>query len=165
MILTQAAPAHFAQILALNEGSVHFLSPLSPQRLEQLHRQAAYHKLVLEEDRVAAFLLAFEPGSSYDSINYQWFEARLTRFLYIDRVVVSPDFRGQGLASRLYQDLFDHARERGMSQVVCEFDIDPPNPASEAFHRRFGFSQLGTQAVASKWVSLQGAPVVPAPTP
>ncbi len=63
MILTQAAPAHFAQILALNEGSVHFLSPLSPQRLEQLHRQAAYHKLVLEGDRVAAFWL-FAAGHS-----------------------------------------------------------------------------------------------------
>jgi predicted GNAT superfamily acetyltransferase len=165
MTLTQADQTHFAEILALNEESVHFLSPLSAQRLEQLHQQAAYHKLVLEGGRVAAFLLAFAPGSSYDSINYQWFEARLARFLYIDRVVVSPDFRGRGLASRLYQDLFDHARECGMSQVVCEFDIDPPNPASEAFHRRFGFSQLGTQAVASKWVSLQGAPVVPAASP
>jgi uncharacterized protein len=165
MILTQAVQTHFADILALNEGSVHFLSPLSAQRLEHLHQQAAYHKLVLEGERVAAFLLAFAPGSSYDSINYQWFEARLTRFLYIDRVVVSPDFRGRGLASRLYQDLFEYARQRGMSQVVCEFDIDPPNPASEAFHRRFGFSQLGTQAVASKWVSLQSAPVVPAASP
>jgi predicted GNAT superfamily acetyltransferase len=161
MILTQAVQTHFAEILALNEGSVHFLSPLSAQRLEQLHQLAVHHKVLLEGERVAAFLLAFAPGSSYDSINYQWFEARLTRFLYIDRVVVSPDFRGRGLASRLYQDLFEHARQRGMSQVVCEFDIDPPNPASEAFHRRFGFSQLGTQAVASKWVSLQGAPLVP----
>lgn len=167
MFLTQAAPMHFDEIVALNEGSVHFLSPLSLRRLLQLHQQAAYHKVVLQEDRVAAFLLAFAPGSSYDSINYQWFESRLTRFLYIDRVVVSPDFRGRGLASRLYQDLFDHARELGMSQVVCEFDIDPPNPVSEAFHQRFGFSQLGTQAVAGgrKWVSLQGAPVAPAPSP
>ena len=63
MTLTQADQAHFAEILALNEESVHFLSPLSAQRLDQLHQQAAYHKLVLEGGRVAAFLLAFAPGS------------------------------------------------------------------------------------------------------
>ena len=53
MILTQAVQTHFAEILALNEGSVHFLSPLSAQRLEQLHQLAAYHKVLLEGERVA----------------------------------------------------------------------------------------------------------------
>ena len=163
MNLTNATRAHWAQILLLNEGSVHFLSPWSADRLAFLHDHAAYHKVVLDGERVAAFLMAFAPGAPYDSVNYQWFEARMTGFLYIDRVVVAPDARGQGLASRLYRDLFDQARARGMGQVVCEFDVDPPNPVSEAFHRRFGFSEMGKQPVAggSKWVSLQAASVLP----
>ena len=163
MTLTDATRAHWAQILLINEGSVNFLSPWSADRLAFLHDHAAYHKVVLDDERVAAFLMAFAPDAPYDSVNYQWFEARLTDFLYIDRVVVAPRARGQGLASRLYRDLFDQARARGIAQVVCEFDIDPPNPVSEAFHRRFGFSEMGKQQVAggSKWVSLQGAPVLP----
>jgi predicted GNAT superfamily acetyltransferase len=163
MIPTSVAPRHFPGILELNAASVHFLSPLSTQRLEHLHAHAAYHKVIVDDEQVAAFLLAFAPGAPYDSVNYQWFGARYTDFLYVDRIVVSARARGQGLASRLYRDLFATAAMLGFARIVCEFDIDPPNPASEAFHRRFGFAEVGTQRVAGgrKVVSLQSAPVRP----
>jgi predicted GNAT superfamily acetyltransferase len=47
--------------------------------------------------------------------------------------------------------------------VTCEYDIEPPNPASERFHRGFGFTEVGRQSVAGgkKQVSLQAAPVRP----
>jgi predicted GNAT superfamily acetyltransferase len=158
------APAgrrHFFEILALNAESVHFLSPLSAQQLEHLHAHAIYHKVVIDSQCVVAFLLALAPGAPYDSINYRWFAARYANFLYVDRIVVSQAARGKGLASLLYEDLFHMARAHGFAQVVCEFDIDPPNPVSETLHRGFGFTQVGTQLVAggSKLVSLQSAPV------
>ena len=55
--------------------------------------------------------------------------------------------------------MFGHARSSGRARVTCEFDVDPPNPASEAFHRSFGFREVGRQRVAggSKLVSLQVA--------
>lgn len=166
MTPTPAGSQHFPGILALNAESVHFLSPLSASRLEHLHAHAAYHKVVLDGQRVVAFLLAFAPGAPYDSANYQWFAARYLDFLYVDRIVVSPAARGKGLASLLYRDLFQSALAQGFARVVCEFDVDPPNPASEAFHRRFGFTQVGTQRVAGggKLVSLQSAPVDPPQT-
>ena len=156
-----AGRQHFPEILALNAESVRFLSPLSAQQLEHLHAQAAYHKVIVERQHVLAFLLAFAPGSPYESVNYQWFDTRYADFLYVDRVVVSRAARGNGLASLLYRDLFQTALAKGFRQVVCEFDIQPPNPASEAFHRRFGFTEVGTQPVAggAKLVSLQRAPV------
>ncbi|MEI2741921.1 MAG: GNAT family N-acetyltransferase [Candidatus Competibacter sp.] len=154
---------HFSDILKLNADSVRFLSPMSLERLEYLHAHAVYHKVVHDGERVLAFLLAFAPGAPYDSVNYRWFAARYADFLYVDRIVVSQVARGQGLASLLYRDLFQTALTQGFSRVVCEFDINPPNPASEAFHRRLGFVQIGTQRVAggSKEVSLQSAPVQP----
>lgn len=163
MTPTLAGRRHLSEILALNKESVRFLSPLSAPQLEHLHRHAAYHKVILDGKCVVAFLLALAPGAPYDSVNYQWFAARFPNFLYVDRIVVSKAFRGKGLASVLYRDLFDTARASGFAQVVCEFDIDPPNPVSEVFHRRFGFNQVGTQRVAggSKLVSLQSAPVQP----
>ena len=60
---TPALPEHFAQILALNEASVHVLSPLSEARLALLHRHAAYHRVIAEAGEVQAFLLAFAPGA------------------------------------------------------------------------------------------------------
>ena len=163
MNATIATRQHFSEILALNAEFVHFLSPLSSERLEHLHAHAAYHKVILDGQRVAAFLLAFEPRAPYDSVNYQWFDTRYKGFLYVDRIVVSSADRGCGLASLLYRDLFETALMQGLSRVVCEFDLDPPNPVSEAFHRRFGFEQVGTQRVAggSKVVSLQSAPTSP----
>lgn len=163
MTPTPAVRGHFPAILALNSESVRFLSPLSAPQLEHLHAHAAYHKVVLDGERVVAFLLALAQGVVYDSVNYQWFAARYPRFLYVDRIVVSADAQGRGFASLLYRDLFQSAAAQGHEQVVCEFDIDPPNPASESFHRRFGFTEVGTQRVAggSKLVSLQSAPVRP----
>lgn len=155
-----AEPRHFADILALNAESVHFLSPLTPERLAYLHAHAAYHRVVQDGGRVLAFLLAFAPGASYDSVNYRWFDARYTDFLYVDRIVVAEAARGLGLASCLYRDLFGHARAHGYARVVCEFDVDPPNAASERFHRGFGFAEVGSQHLpGGKMVSLQSAPV------
>ncbi len=152
-----ATPADFPAVLVLNEESVHFLSPLDAPRLALLHGEAALHRVVEVDGRVAAFLLAFREGAAYDSPNYRWFAARYERFLYVDRVVVAGAFQGRGLGALLYADLFDQARRTGAGRVTCEFDVDPPNEASRRFHARYGFAEVGAQAVADgrKTVSLQ----------
>ena len=88
-------------------------------------------------------LLAFDQGASYDSPNFMWFRRRYTRFVYVDRVVVSPSMRGRGYARLLYMDLFEQARRAAHHVVVCEVNSDPPNPASDAFHAAFEFQEVG----------------------
>lgn len=156
----RATAADFPAILALNTESVHFLSAMDLDRLRRLDATAAYHRVICAEGRLLAFLLAFREGSDYDSPNYRWFAGRYERFLYIDRIVVSETARGLGLASRLYDDLFAFARQASVPSVTlvaCEFDVDPPNPASERFHAGYGFTEVGQQVVAEgkKRVSLQ----------
>jgi predicted GNAT superfamily acetyltransferase len=90
-----------------------------------------------------AFLLAFDQSASYDSSNYMWFRQRYNRFVYVDRVVVSPSVRGRGYARLLYTDLFEQARRAAHHVVVCEVNSDPPNPASDAFHAAFEFEEVG----------------------
>jgi predicted GNAT superfamily acetyltransferase len=164
MNLRSAQPADFPSVLALNEASVRFLSPLSPERLAALDREATLHVVIELAGGVVAFLLAFREHANYDSVNYQWFELRYPSFLYIDRVVVGQDARTNGAGSLLYKQAFAHAVEAGIPILACEFDVDPPNPVSERFHARFGFREAGRQSVAngSKRVSLQiaaaGAP-------
>jgi predicted GNAT superfamily acetyltransferase len=148
-------------VLALNDESVRFLSPLSSERLVHLHRQAAIHRVIEAEGNVIAFLLAFREGAHYDIVNYQWFASRYARFLYIDRLVVSRRLRAKGAGTALYQHAFAHAAAAGVPFVTCEFDIEPPNPLSERFHAKFGFQEVGRQPVANgkKVVSLQAAQV------
>jgi len=155
--IRDASPEDFPVILQLNLESEAFLSPLGFERLTALHRQACYHRVALCDGNIAAFLLALGPGADYDSPNYQWFAGRYADFVYIDRIVVGKTARGAGLATSLYEDLIGQARLRHAARVTCEFDTDPPNPASREFHERFGFVEIGAQRVGAsrKRVSLQ----------
>jgi predicted GNAT superfamily acetyltransferase len=93
--LREAVADDFPAILTLNAESVDFLSPLDAPRLQHLHAQAAYHRVVVVQGAVVAFLLAFREGADYDSPNYRWFARHDPRFLYIDRVVVAAARRGE----------------------------------------------------------------------
>ena len=111
---------------------------------------------VTKDQQVAGFLMGFCRGTSYDSANYRWFSENHSDFLYIDRVVVSNRHRGKGIASRFYEDAITWSREQGLSSLVAEIDIEPPNMESLKFHEKFGFVEVD-QLVHSptKVVSLQ----------
>jgi uncharacterized protein len=167
MTIRDARHSDFPQVLALNEESVQFLSPLTAEGLARLDAETAYHRVYEAEGRVSAFLMAFREGATYESSNYRWFASRYTNFLYIDRVVVSTAMRGRGIGRLLYEDLFAYAKGSGASLVTCEFDVDPPNLPSRQFHESFGFREVGTQSVraTSKRVSLQAVSVTASSTP
>jgi hypothetical protein len=160
-MIRDAHEADFERILALNAESVHFLSPLDATRLRHLHAQSAYHRVVDDDGTFGAFLLAFREGADYDSPNYRWFAREYPAFLYIDRIVVSANARGRGFGAQLYDDIVHFATASGVERLTCEFDIDPPNPASAKFHQRFGFREVGRQRVGGdkKEVSLQARSV------
>jgi predicted GNAT superfamily acetyltransferase len=162
--LRPIADADTPAILALNLESEAVLSPMDAARYAHLRAQSAYGRVVEEDGAVVAFLLAFGEGADYDSPNYRWFDARGDAFLYVDRVVVARSHQGRGLGAVLYEDLFAFARAAGVPQVTCEFDVEPPNEASRRFHARFGFSEVGAQALpGGKRVSLQRAAVEAGP--
>ena len=132
------------EVLALNNAHARELSWLEPGELFALLGQAFYARRVGKLD---AFLLAFDQGASYDSPNYQWFRARHPRFVYVDRVVVAAGARGLGLARLLYEDLVRCARVAGHDRVVCEVNVEPPNPASDALHAALGFAEVGRASI------------------
>jgi predicted GNAT superfamily acetyltransferase len=157
-LLRDAEPDDASAILELNLESEHLLSPLDPDRLRWLQSMSELHRVVEVDGRVVAFLLALREGQPYDSPNYRWFDASRRQFLYVDRVVVSREHRGRRLASRLYDDLFAHARDRDVHEIAAEFDVDPPNAASRAFHSSYGFVEVGDRRLDDgRRVSMQVA--------
>lgn len=157
--IRDATPADHAAILALNLESEALLSLLDTPRLLHLDAQAAYHRVLCEDDAVIGFLLALREGADYPSPNYQWFAQRYDRFVYVDRVAVAASHQGRKLGQRLYEDLFAFARAQAVRMVACEFYVEPLNVASQRFHACFGFREVGTQWVAERTrkVSLQVA--------
>ena len=92
-------------------------------------------------------LLALDQDAAYENPNFEWFKERRKRFVYIDRVIVAAAARGKGLAGRLYRDLFAKAAAAGHRCVVCEVNVEPPNPASDAFHKSMGFEAIGEATI------------------
>ena len=161
MILRDAQPTDFDAILALNAREVTRTSPLDAARLAHLHDIASYHKVAVVDGAVAGFLLAMRSGAPYANDNFRWFAARYPRFLYVDRIVVSDAFSGQGIGSALYDDLLATSRIAADAHVVCEYNIEPPNPASAKFHMKHGFEEVGVLAHpdTGKRVSMQARTV------
>lgn len=159
--LRDLTPEDCARIVELNEAEVLQTSAMNMARLAQLVALSCYHKVALLDGRVAAFLLAMRDGTAYENKNYSWFAARFQQFIYVDRIVVSSEFSGLKIGSLLYADLFDYTRAQGIKTVTCEYNIQPPNPASKNFHDKFGFKELATQWVANgaKEVTLQATTV------
>ncbi len=104
--------------------------------------ETAFH-CVTEDDGAEGLLIAFDQDAAYQSPNFNWFKTRYDRFVYVDRIIVAPHARGRGMARAFYQDLFTRARTAHHSRIVCEINLDPPNPGSLAFHAALDFVAVG----------------------
>ncbi|MBP0614727.1 GNAT family N-acetyltransferase [Jiella sp. KSK16Y-1] len=130
-----------ATLLALNNLHAAELSLLDAPGFERLVESAF---LALQTADATAFLLAFDETADYDSPNFLWFKTRYARFVYVDRIVVAARARGRGHARALYDSVFAAAESADAGRVVCEINLDPPNPQSIRFHEALGFTRTGS---------------------
>ena len=141
----QAGPADFPALLALNEASVPHVNSIDTAQLARFLAQAKVFVRVVEAGQLAGFAICLGTGVAYASPNYQWFERNTTKFLYVVRIMVHPDFRRRGVARRLYAELTARALDLGLQRLCCEVNLMPANPASLALHQQLGFAQVGAQ--------------------
>lgn len=99
-------------------------------------------------DAPLGFITLLPPGvQAYDSPNLRWFETyvanKKTSLIYVDRIALSPNARGQKLGEALYRTAFEHFAD--CDEIGCEVNTAPPNPGSHRFHQRLGFSKVGDQ--------------------
>jgi hypothetical protein len=142
--LRETGAALRQRVRALNTAHEAETSPLNAARLDAM--LAACCAAPARADG-RAFLIAFAEGAAYDSPNYGWVAARHPRFVYVDRIVVAPDLRGSGVGRALYETVFAQARARA-APVLCEVNLRPPNPVSDAFRAALGFTEAGRARLA-----------------
>jgi uncharacterized protein len=134
-------------VLALNNAHIKETSILDETSLAELLDMAFYARGI--ERGATAFLIALDQSAPYRNPNFTWFKDFRESFVYIDRIIVAASARGKGIARILYDDLFAAAQQAGQDRVVCEVNIEPPNPASEAFHLAMGFKEVGQATIHS----------------
>jgi predicted GNAT superfamily acetyltransferase len=132
-------------MLSLNNAHASETSGLDEAGIRELLTMAFYARGI---DRGAtALLLALDQDALYRNPNFEWFKCSPTSFVYIDRIIVAAAARGLGIGRLLYDDLFAAAIHAGHNNIVCEVNVDPPNPASVAFHQKLGFNQVGQGSI------------------
>lgn len=139
-------PDDYPELIDLNESCIPHVNSIGIDDLVAFQANAfCFNKLCDWHDRLGGFVIALQPGKSYRSLNYRWFESRYETFVYIDRIMIHADFRRKGLALRIYKELEKLAREANIPRLCCEVNRDPPNPASHQLHQRLGFESVGIQ--------------------
>jgi len=145
LIFRDVAESDLDAVLSLNQSEVPHVGSINMQQLQWHVANSSYFRVVTGDDRIAAFLVGFRPGTSYRSPNYRWFCDHYDDFAYVDRVAVAKFARRFGIASRLYED-FAAAVPASVEIMTCEVNTKPPNESSMTFHKRLGFRQIGSQS-------------------
>lgn len=137
--------ADLATVLVLNNDAAPATSELTIDELTLLWSMSSYALAARDADgEVLGFCLNFDPGASYDSLNYRWFADRYDSFTYLDRIVVRPDARNLGIGAALYAEL-ERRIDGRVPWLFCEVNVKPMNDASLRFHHRIGFVEVGQQ--------------------
>ena len=144
LVIRRIEPADLDALLPLNNALAPHVGLVDAARMADLVAWAELALAATVGDDLAGGMVAIGPGTAYDSPNYRWFSDRYADFLYVDRVFVAPGHHGRGIGRRLYRPVMERAGARG-APVTCEVNERPPNPGSVAFHRRLGFTKIGSQ--------------------
>ena len=153
------------RLVAVNDAAYPAVPITSASELAELIGMSSV-VVVVDDGSASGFVLGMPPGLAYQSENYLFFSARArelgTTFVYVDRIVLAAHLRGRGLGPQLYDAVFAEARRVGAAEVLCEVNVEPPNPGSLAFHTRLGFVEVGRQSTkgGANVVALLAAPVV-----
>lgn len=147
----------FQSIVKLNADEVEYTSVMDIERIRFLDKISDYHKVTFFDGNITAFLLAMRNGAPYKNDNFRWFSNRYESFLYIDRIVVAEDYKGRGIGSLLYKDIFEYALNENITHIACEINTVPSNQPSQTFHTGHGFKEVGRRWLecGKKQVSMQ----------
>ncbi len=140
-------PVDDAQVLSLNASAQPHVAPLDDAELCRLRGLSDAHVVAAREGVVLGYALTFSRDDPYDGEEFLMLRSMIPEaFHYIDQVVVQESVRGTGIGRCLYQNIERAALVRAAYWLCCEVNTIPPNPDSLAFHRRLGFSTLGSLA-------------------
>jgi uncharacterized protein len=144
--LRRIEPSDIDTLVGWNNAEIPNVSLTERDRLAWIVEMSR-HALIAEIDGVpGGFVITLDPGTPYDSRNYEWFTTRYDDFVYLDRVIVAPHARRRGLASVMYDAI--EADAVG-SRVLLEVTSDPPNEPSLAFHAARGYQSVGQLGYAT----------------
>jgi predicted GNAT superfamily acetyltransferase len=146
----------FERIVAINEAGQPGVSALAIADLAAIRIGAPLFEIAEFGRELVGYIIAYLDTNVYDGEEFNWFKQHYARFLYVDQIAVARSARRAGIGAQIYQLLEQRAGEQGLTSLTCEVNLEPPNPASLAFHSRQRFVEVGTLATSDgRTVSLR----------
>ena len=127
---------------ALNVPATIKTRSLVEQNLKRFLKDADPFLVIEKDNEIVGFMIILQKGLDYESLNYTFFCNNYSNFDYVDRIVISEDYRGQKFGTELYEYLFNHSDKKF---ITCEVNIRPPNEKSMGFHKSLGFKKIAEQ--------------------
>ena len=138
--------SYIDEIYSINQDNVPEVGSLdSLDQQRKLLSISSYHSILLKDGELIGFAICFRESRPYWSENYKYFENKLDQFLYVDRIAIRSEYRRQGHAKRMYEDIFNFASEDDLL-VTAEVNTKPVNQGSIRFHEYMGFKEVGQRS-------------------
>ena len=148
----------------INQDNVPEVGSRSLEGLTNSIENSDYNECVIFENKVVGFVVCFQDSEKTISYmkeiehkNFKEIKKRVSNFLYIDRIAVDAEFRNNKLATELYSNIINFAKNNSIANLTAEINLLPSiNTPSFDFHKKFGFVEIDTVKYAEDYeVSLQ----------
>ena len=133
-MLRELTEEDLGALLVLNNASTPAVNPLTLEELKSILFLSEKCWVVEIDRELAAAMIIIGPDQNYSSDNYTWLETQFSNYCYVDRIMVDENHKRKGFGNNLYRELEKYAERKGAHMLLCEVNLEPPNPQSIAFH-------------------------------
>ena len=152
------------EIHKINQDNVPEVGSRSLKGLKNSIENSDYNECVILKNKVVGFVICFQDNEKTCSYmkeiqhkNFKEISKRVNNFLYIDRIAIDSEFRNNKLATKLYSNIVDFAKDNSIEYLTAEINLLPSiNKSSFSFHKSFNFEEIDKVKYSEDYeVSLQ----------
>jgi predicted GNAT superfamily acetyltransferase len=148
----------------LNQNNVPEVGDRPLNEFKLLVENSDYNCCIVKNKTVVGFVICFEDNKTSTSFlteqnhkNFIEIQSKVNNFLYIDRIAVHENYRGQNIGKEIYQHVEKFAIVNNIELLTAEINLLPKkNEISFKFHEKYGFREFSTKKYSDDYeVSFQ----------
>ena len=148
----------------INQNNVPEVGDRPLDEFKLLVENSDYNCCIVKNKTVVGFVICFEDNKTSTSFlteqnhkNFIEIQKQMDNFLYIDRIAVHENYRGQNIGKEIYQHVEKFAIVNNIEFLTAEINLLPKkNEISFKFHEKYGFREFSTKKYSDDYeVSFQ----------
>ena len=148
----------------INQNNVPEVGDRPLDEFKLLVENSDYNCCIVENNTVVGFVICFQDNKTSTSFlieqnhkNFIEIQSKVNNFLYIDRIAVHENYRGQSIGKEIYQHVEKFAIVNNIEFLTAEINLLPKkNEISFKFHEKNGFREFSTKKYSDDYeVSFQ----------